>query len=71
MTDQPLQVLVNGNPRGIPHGCTLTSLIGLLGLEGKRVAIAVNREVVPRSSFGSHIVCGGDRVEILEAVGGS
>jgi sulfur carrier protein len=45
-------------------------LLALLGFEGARVAVAVNRSVVPRSRFDSHRLAGGDRVEILEAVGG-
>jgi sulfur carrier protein len=34
------------------------------------VAVAVNRDVVPRSTFATHRLAEGDRVEILEAVGG-
>ena len=42
----------------------------MLGMEGKRVAVALNRDVVPRSEYGSAPVADGDRIEILEAVGG-
>ncbi len=41
-----------------------------LGLETRRIAVAVNRDVVPRSTFGERRLEAGDRVEILEAVGG-
>ena len=41
-----------------------------LELGGKRVAVAVNRDVVIRSRHGSHRIADGDRIEILEAVGG-
>ena len=41
-----------------------------LGLDRRRIAIAVNRDVVPRSAFVTHRLVAGDRVEILEAVGG-
>ena len=41
-----------------------------LTLEPRRVAVAVNRDVVPRSAFAGHQLASGDRVEILEAVGG-
>jgi sulfur carrier protein len=61
---------VNGDPRTVAFGCTVEGLIGLLGFEQRRVAIAVNRDVVPRSAFASHRLGSGDRVEILEAVGG-
>ena len=45
-------------------------LIDALGLPTRRVAIAVNRDVVPRSAFATHQLAANDRVEILEAVGG-
>jgi sulfur carrier protein len=41
-----------------------------LELVGKRVAVAVNREVVPRSHYRGVVLAADDRVEILEAVGG-
>ena len=41
-----------------------------LGLERRRIAVAVNRDVIPRSNFDAHCLGPGDRVEILEAVGG-
>lgn len=69
----PLEVDVNGERRSVPEGCTVASLLGLLGLpgaEGRRVAVAVNRDVVPRSEFATHRLDAGDRIEILEAVGG-
>jgi len=45
-------------------------LLDDLGLTARRVAVAVNRDVVPRSTFTTHRLMAGDRVEILEAVGG-
>jgi sulfur carrier protein len=65
-----MQILVNGEAREIPSGTTLERLVDLLALERRRIAVAVNRSVVPRSAFGVHTVAAGDRVEILEAVGG-
>ena len=63
-------IRVNGDDRRVPDGCSVAGLIGLLGLEGRRVAVAVNRSVVPRSTYTRHPLEPGDRVEILEAVGG-
>ncbi|MEZ7979998.1 MAG: sulfur carrier protein ThiS, partial [Myxococcota bacterium] len=45
-------------------------LLDTLGLGGKRVAVAINRDVVIRSQHPTHPLADGDRVEILEAVGG-
>ncbi len=70
MSDLALELLVNGEPRSLPEGCTLEQLVRSLGLERRRVAVAVNRDVVPRSRFGDQSLVAGDRVEILEAVGG-
>jgi len=66
--DVPL--LVNGETRCVPEGCTVAGLLGHLGLDARRLAVAVNRDVVPRTRFAAHPLRAGDRVEILEAVGG-
>jgi sulfur carrier protein len=63
-------VRVNGDERFVRAGATLAELLGELGLAGRRVAVAVNREVVPRAARESRAIAEGDRIEILEAVGG-
>jgi thiamine biosynthesis protein ThiS len=65
-----VNLLVNGDPRSVPLGCTVAELIDALGLHTHRIAIAVNRDVVPRSAFATHRLAADDRIEILEAVGG-
>jgi sulfur carrier protein len=54
----------------VPDGCTVEGLLRRLGVDRRRIAVAVNRDVVPRARFGLHPLGNGDRVEILEAVGG-
>lgn len=66
--DGPL--LVNGVEFGVPLPCTVAALLARLDMAGKRVAVSVNREVVPRSRHADALVHAGDRIEILEAVGG-
>ena len=61
---------MNGETRRVPADCTVAGLVELLGIDRRRIAVAVNREVVPRSMFGEHRLAQEDRVEILEAVGG-
>ncbi len=65
-----LSLLVNGERRSVPSPCTVEGLLRGLTLEMRRVAVAVNRDVVPRSAFRTHQLASDDRVEILEAVGG-
>ena len=64
------EILVNGEAHALPAGGALTALIAEHGLSGKRLAVAINREVVPRSTWADRTIEPGDRVEILEAVGG-
>ena len=63
-------VFVNGDSTPDVPGCTIDGLLETLGLAGRRVAVAVNRQVVARSRHGAVVLAADDRVEILEAVGG-
>jgi sulfur carrier protein len=64
------EILVNGEKRSVPAGRTLAELVRELKLEGRRVAVEVNEEIVPRSRYAKHILNGGDRVEVVAAIGG-
>jgi sulfur carrier protein len=67
------EILVNGEDRVIPDECTVAQLlesIELGVLSGRKVAVALNRNVVPRSNYARTTLAPGDHVEILEAVGG-
>lgn len=66
----PLDLSVNGERVEAPPDATVRALLELLKLDGRRIAVAVNRDVVPRSEYASRPLADGDRVEILEAVGG-
>lgn len=59
-------VVVNGEARDVPAHCT----VGTLAPKQQGVAVAVNREIVPRSRWGDALLAEGDRVEILEAAQG-
>ncbi len=71
-TERPdrLSLELNGEPRSVPAPCSVAALLETLELGGKRVAVAVNRDVVVRSRYATLELREGDRVEILEAVGG-
>ncbi|HBZ70430.1 MAG TPA: thiamine biosynthesis protein ThiS [Deltaproteobacteria bacterium] len=70
LSEETLSIRVNGDLRPLAGGSTIADLLNELGLGARRMAIAVNRCVIPRSRYGEHLLEAGDRVEILEAVGG-
>jgi sulfur carrier protein len=65
-----LSIRVNGEPHTLTPGTTVAGLIEALGLTGRKLAVAIDRDVVPRSRYAARQLADGDRVEILEAVGG-
>ncbi|AVP96724.1 thiamine biosynthesis protein ThiS [Ahniella affigens] len=65
-----MKIEVNGQTRDVAEAVTLIDVLSAEGLAGRRVAVEVNRELVPRSLHASHILCAGDRVEIVHAMGG-
>lgn len=65
-----MQILVNGEPKVLSGPLSVTELLDQLGLRGQRVAVEVNREIVPRSRHGEHELNNDDRVEVVRAIGG-
>lgn len=65
-----MQISVNGRTTEVPDGIDMAALITRLDLEGRRMAVEVNAQIVPRSQFAQHRLNPNDRVEIIQAVGG-
>jgi sulfur carrier protein len=65
-----MDIMVNGTSRAVPDQTSAGELLESLGLAGKRLALEINREIVPRSQFGHYMIQPGDRVEIVHAIGG-
>jgi sulfur carrier protein len=65
-----VQIVLNGEPRQVPAGASAARVIEMLALGGRRVAVEVNGEIVPRSRYTEHELHAGDRIEIVHAVGG-
>lgn len=65
-----MQIYLNGDEKQIPDGLDMAGLIELLALADQRIAVEVNQELVPRSTFTGHALAANDRVEIIHAVGG-
>ena len=64
------EIVVNGAPREVARGTTVAALVAELGLEGRRVAVERNRDVVPRARHGEVALEPGDRLELVTFVGG-
>ena len=65
-----MNIVLNGEQHGLQEPMTVRGLIAALELEGKRVAVEVNEEVIPRSQHAAFRLSDGDRVEIVRAIGG-
>jgi thiamine biosynthesis protein ThiS len=65
-----INVVLNGERRQLNDHTTITDLLVLLGLHQKRVAIEVNKELVPRSQHATYCVKANDTIEIVHAIGG-
>ncbi|MBR9827506.1 MAG: sulfur carrier protein ThiS [Oceanospirillales bacterium] len=65
-----MQIQVNGEAREINADATLAELIEQLELTGKRIAIELNLEIIPRSEHTGTRLNAGDQVEIVHAIGG-
>jgi len=65
-----MQIYLNGEERNLSDDSTMSELVQQLGLGEQRFAIEVNEELVPRSSFDQYQFKFGDRVEIVQAIGG-
>ncbi|MBF0470687.1 MAG: sulfur carrier protein ThiS [Gammaproteobacteria bacterium] len=65
-----MKITVNGDEIEMADSATAADLILQLKLEGKRVAMEVNREIVPRSTYADHPLQQGDNIELVHAIGG-
>jgi sulfur carrier protein len=65
-----ISIYVNGKEESVEDGLSVTGLLARLGFADKRVAVELNREIVPRSRHSETRLQAGDRVEIVQAIGG-
>ena len=65
-----MEIIINGNPREVPAHYTAENLVEAMALGSKRIAMEVNKEIVPRSTYSQHTFQDGDQIEIVHAVGG-
>src|SRR5713101_7735802 len=65
-----LTLTINGEIRTVSEPLTLADLLSRLGYDRQRIAVEVNRQVVPLPLHGRHQLAAGDDVEIVTLVGG-
>ncbi len=65
-----VKILLNGALREVATDLSVGELLDAEGYAQRKVAVEVNREIVPRSQHAQRILSEGDRVEIVHAIGG-
>ena len=70
MDSQVITVSINGALRTITESCNVAALLAELGFTGKRIALELNGEIVPRGRYVTQTLAEGDKLEVVVAVGG-
>jgi thiamine biosynthesis protein ThiS len=65
-----VQVIINGEAQTLAEGVTVADLVSRLGLNQRRIAVELNREIIAREQYAGVVLADGDRVEIVHFVGG-
>ena len=65
-----MEILLNGQTLRLQAPVSLAELLEQQGYALRRVAVEVNRSIVPKSQHGLHMLREGDKVEIVHALGG-
>jgi sulfur carrier protein len=65
-----MDIILNGESQRLPAPITVAALLLARGLEGKRVAVERNGEIVPKTRHAETLLAAGDHIEIVVAVGG-
>lgn len=65
-----MELTVNGETRNLPEPFSAAELVNELGVAGRRIALERNGEIVPRGEFEATMLAPGDKLEIVQAIGG-
>lgn len=65
-----MKIFVNGEVQEIANDATVSDLVALLDLAGRRIAVEVNEDIIPKSLHAQTRLREGDRIEIVHAIGG-
>jgi thiamine biosynthesis protein ThiS len=66
----PTTITLNGDPYAVDGDLRLVALLERLKMRQGRVAVEINREIIPRASYPAIMIKPGDNVEIINFVGG-
>ena len=65
-----VEIVVNGENRRVAAGASVLDLLASLGLDPERVAVELDRDILPKGRWGQTALAGGERLEIVHFVGG-
>jgi len=65
-----MRIQLNGRDHELADTISLAKLVEQLGLDVRKVAVERNLEIVPRSAYAATVLCEGDRLEVVNFVGG-
>ena len=65
-----MRLMINGKEQQFADALNLAQLVEQLGMKGDRVAVELNREIVPRGQWTATALNEGDKLEIVHFVGG-
>jgi thiamine biosynthesis protein ThiS len=65
-----MKITVNGREMEVVDGLSVEALLTHLAVTREYTAVAVNREITPKTAYGSVALHDGDRVEIVRPMGG-
>ncbi|WP_411817669.1 sulfur carrier protein ThiS [Hyphococcus sp. DH-69] len=65
-----MDITINGEKKALDGPLTIAGLLGVLALEPRKIAVERNLEIVPKSKYDETPLSDGDKIEIVQFVGG-
>ena len=65
-----MRLTINGEGQNFNQSLTVAELLARIGLDGRKVAVERNQEIVPKSSYAITGLAEGDNLEIVHFIGG-
>lgn len=65
-----MTITLNGEAHALVQGLTLAELVDTLNLSGQTIAVAVNRQIIPRADWKTKQLQTQDKVDVVRAIGG-